>query len=77
MESIMNKKNTTSESRRAFLKKAAYTVPTVIALGQITNPTTSAAASFVGGQGSETDANNNPTTGGDDRSDAYNLFGPR
>jgi len=72
----VNKKNTTSESRRAFLKKAAYTVPTVIALGQITNPkTASAAASFVGGQGKETDTNNNPTTGGNDRSDAYNLFG--
>jgi hypothetical protein len=74
-EQIMDKKKTTNESRRAFLKKAAYTVPTVIALGQITNPVTSSAASFVGGQGSETDNSNNPSTGGSDRSDAYNIFG--
>ncbi len=39
------KKNTTNESRRAFLKKAAYVAPTVIALGAITNPVTSSAAS--------------------------------
>jgi|GEM_PF-5617635 len=60
------------ESRRSFLKKAAYAVPTVIALGQITNPVTSAAASFVGG-GKETSGTTPPPTT-TDRSDAYNLF---
>lgn len=39
----MNKK-TTNESRRAFLKKAAYVAPTVIALGAISNPTSAAAS---------------------------------
>ncbi len=64
-----------TQSRREFLKKAAYTVPTVIALGQITNPSKAAAGSFVGG-GSETpnDGTTNPNTG-NDRGDAYNLFG--
>lgn len=69
-----NKKKTANESRRAFLKKAAYTVPTVIALGQITNPTNASAGSFVGG-GQSTDSNGNTDTGGSDRSDAYNIFG--
>lgn len=69
----MSKKNTNSSSRRAFLKKAAYTVPTVIALGQITNPIKSEAASFTGGGKSNT--NGTPNTGGTDRSDAYNIFG--
>lgn len=36
------------ESRRSFLKKAAYAVPTIVALGQITNPVPAAAGSFVG-----------------------------
>lgn len=40
----MNKKNETNESRRAFLKKAAYAAPTVIALGAITNPVSAAAS---------------------------------
>jgi hypothetical protein len=31
------------ESRRSFLKKAAYAVPVVVALGQITNPTSAEA----------------------------------
>lgn len=31
------------ESRRSFLKKAAYAVPTIVALGQITNPVPAAA----------------------------------
>lgn len=65
------------ESRRSFLKKAAYTVPTVIALGQITNPIKSSAASFVGG-GKEIGANGNPTTTPSvDRGNAYNIFGPK
>jgi len=37
-------KKTTNESRRAFLKKAAYVAPTVIALGAITNPVSAAAS---------------------------------
>ena len=73
MEKIMNKKNSTVSSRRAFLKKAAYTVPTVIALGQITNPIKSEAASFTGGGTSNTGGSQD--TGGTDRSDAYNIFG--
>jgi hypothetical protein len=70
----MDQKKTTVQSRRTFLKKAAYAVPTVIALGQITNPTT-AAASFVGGGTEHTGTTpSNPDTGSD-RGDAYNLFG--
>ena len=33
------------ESRRDFLKKAAYVAPTIVALGSITKPVSSAAAS--------------------------------
>lgn len=36
---IMEKRDNKVESRRSFLKKAAYAVPTVVALGQITKPT--------------------------------------
>lgn len=51
------------ESRRSFLKKAAYAVPTIVALGQITNPVPAAAGSFVGNKtGSET-TNPNPPAG--------------
>jgi hypothetical protein len=63
---MKNNENKT-QSRRNFLKKAAYAVPTVIALGQITNPTT-AAASFVG-KGKPSNG------GGNDATDAYNIFG--
>lgn len=31
------------ESRRSFLKKAAYAVPTIVAISQITNPTSAEA----------------------------------
>lgn len=64
------------ESRRSFLKKAAYAVPTVIALGQITNPIKSSAGSFVGG-GKEVNSNGTPTTATADRSQAHNIFGPK
>jgi len=70
----MKKDNSSVESRRAFLKKAAYVAPTVIALGQITNPVKSSAASFVGGGSEQSNPDNNPS-GGSDRSDAYNIFG--
>ena len=40
----MNEKKTTNEARRAFLKKAAYVAPTVIALGAITKPVSAAAS---------------------------------
>ncbi len=70
------------QSRRSFLKKAAYAVPAVVALGQITNPVKSSAASYVGG-GKEVTVN--PTTGAvttstgtsADRSEARNIFGKK
>lgn len=65
----MENKENKLESRRSFLKKAAYAVPTVVALGQITNPVKSVAGSFIGG-GNET----SPTPG-EDSKDAYNIFG--
>jgi hypothetical protein len=68
----MENKDKKVESRRSFLKKAAYAVPTVVALGQITNPVQSVAGSFIGG-GKETDGSS--TTSGTDRGDAYNIFG--
>ena len=37
-------KNTEVSSRRAFLKKAAYAAPAVIALGTLTNPTSAHAS---------------------------------
>lgn len=65
------------ESRRGFLKKAAYAVPAVVALGQITNPSKSIAGSYVGGGSScgtcEPTAPN-PNTG-NDHDDARNIFG--
>ena len=62
-----------TNSRRSFMKKAAYAVPTVIAISQLTNPVSAAASKLTGS--SET----NPTsTGpGTDRGDAYNLFGKK
>jgi hypothetical protein len=68
--------NNKVESRRSFLKKAAYAVPTVVALGQITNPVKSSAGSFVG-NGKEV-VNPTPTPGtGSDRGDLKNLFKTR
>lgn len=69
--------NNKVESRRSFLKKAAYAVPTVVALGQITNPVKSSAGnsdvSFKG-NGKEV-VNTTPTPGtGSDRGDLKNLF---
>lgn len=58
-------KNNKVESRRSFIRKAAYAVPTVIALGQITNPVKSSAGSFTGGGTSTSNANPNPNTGSD------------
>lgn len=65
------------ESRRSFLKKAAYAVPTIVALGQITNPVTSAAASFVGGGSSTTGSTPPPPNTGSDRNDARDIFKAR
>ena len=62
-------KNT--NSRRSFMKKAAYAVPTVIAISQLTSPMVAQAASKLSG-GSET--NPTVTTPGTDRGDAYNIF---
>ena len=65
--------NNKISSRRSFLKKAAYAVPAVVALGQITNPVKSSAASFVGGG---TSSNNvAPVAGtGSDKGDAKTIF---
>ena len=66
------------ESRRNFLKKAAYAVPTVIAISQITNPMSAAARTASTAKlkpgGQET---NISTSTGTDRGDAYNLFGKK
>ena len=61
------------ESRRSFLKKAAYAVPTIVALGQITNPVKSSAGSFVGG-GSSTPGTTPPPNTGSDKGDARDIF---
>ena len=63
-----------TNSRRSFMKKAAYAVPTVIAISQLTSPMTAAAASKIIGN-----AETNPTSKrtGTDRGDAYNLFGKK
>ena len=63
-----------TNSRRSFMKKAAYAVPTVIAISQLTSPISAAAASKLTGS-SETNPNN--TAAGSDRGDAYNLFGKK
>lgn len=67
------------QSRRSFLKKAAYAVPAVVALGQITNPVKSSAASFIGGgkEVTSTGTTPNPTTVSADRSQAYTIFGKK
>ena len=65
-------KNT--NSRRSFMKKAAYAVPTVIAISQLTSPMAVQAASKLS-VGSETNAS--VTTAGTDRGDAYNIFGKK
>jgi hypothetical protein len=65
------------ESRRNFLKKAAYAVPTVIAISQITNPmsaTAAASTTKLKTGGTETNVSTAPGT---DRSDARNLFGKK
>lgn len=64
------------EQRRGFLKKAAYAVPAVIALGQITNPIKSSAASYVGGGKEVPNPAGNPATGSD-KGDARNIFKTR
>jgi hypothetical protein len=61
-------------SRRSFMKKAAYAVPTVIAISQLTSPMTAQAASKITGN-AETNPTN--TAAGTDRGDAYNIFGRR
>ena len=63
-----------TNSRRSFMKKAAYAVPTVIAISQLTSPMTAAASSKITGN-----AETNPTSNGTgtDRGDAYNLFGKK
>lgn len=61
------------ESRRSFLKKTAYAVPTIVALGQITNPVKSSAASFVGGGTSVQNPNPAPNTGSDSQN-ARDIF---
>jgi cytosine/uracil/thiamine/allantoin permease len=63
-----------TNSRRSFMKKAAYAVPTVIAISQLTSPMTAAAASKITGS-AETNPTN--TAAGTDRGDAYNLFGKK
>ena len=65
-------KNT--NSRRSFMKKAAYAVPTVIAISQLTSPMAAQAASKLTGN-SETNPTN--TSAGTDRGDAYNIFGKK
>jgi hypothetical protein len=45
------------ESRRNFLKKAAYAVPTVIAISQITNPLVAGASTIKGTTPSTTNPN--------------------
>lgn len=65
------------ESRRSFLKKAAYAVPTIVALGQITNPVTVAAGSFVGGGSSTTGITPPPSNTGSDSGDARDIFKAR
>ena len=69
--------NNKVESRRGFLKKAAYAVPTIVALGQITNPVTAAAGSFVGGGSSTTGTTPPPSNTGSDSGDARDIFKAR
>jgi hypothetical protein len=68
--------NNKVESRRSFLKKAAYAVPTVVALGQITNPVKSSAGSFIG-NGKEVPNTNLPagTSPTRDNDNFNSLFG--
>jgi hypothetical protein len=62
-----------TNSRRSFMKKAAYAVPTVIAISQLTSPIAAhAGASKL--QGGSTETNPTATAPGTDRGDAYNLF---
>jgi hypothetical protein len=66
------------EARRSFLKKAAYAVPTVIAISQITNPMSAAAKTASTAKLSKGGAETNITTApGTDRGDAYSIFGKK
>lgn len=69
--------NNKVESRRSFLKKAAYAVPAVVALGQITNPVKSSAGSFVGGGKEVKNDGTTPTSQSTDRGQAYSIFGKK
>ena len=72
-----NVENKNVESRRSFLKKAAYVAPTIIALGSITKPVSAAAS----GTGTPTYTSNgsgetNPSSApGTDRGGLNSLFG--
>ena len=63
-----------TNSRRSFMKKAAYAVPTVIAISQLTSPMAAQAVSKLTGN-SETNPTN--TSAGTDRGDAYSIFGKK
>ncbi len=63
-----------TNSRRSFMKKAAYAVPTVIAISQLTSPVAAHASKF---QTGGTETNSTVTTPGTDRGDAYNIFGKK
>ena len=56
--------NTNIESRRNFLKKAAYVAPTIVALGSITKPTSAAASGNVYNPGNSTPTTTPSTTPG-------------
>lgn len=64
-----------TNSRRSFIRKAAYAVPTVIAISQITSPMSAQAASSrtqIKPGSAEVNPNN---AAGTDASDAKNIFG--
>ena len=54
--------NENLESRRSFIKKAAYVAPTIIALGSLTKPVSAAAS---GGVRNTNPGGNDRSTGGD------------
>lgn len=60
------------ESRRKFIKKAAYVVPTVIALGQLTNPT-NANADKKGDNHGKGRGHNSSTSSADYKFDTRNV----
>lgn len=69
---MKNKEIENRSSRRSFIKKAAYVVPTVIALSQITNPTSAEArkqtpagnTSYIGGTTKQAPIDRKSTSGG-------------